>query len=36
VEKFGTDRIKEITKADIKSRLEEFVELANFDIDLAY
>jgi len=36
VEKFGTARIKEITKADIKSRLEEFVELANFDIDLAY
>ena len=36
VEKFGTDRIKEITKADIKSRLEEFVELANFEIDLAY
>jgi sugar/nucleoside kinase (ribokinase family) len=36
VEKFGTGRIKEITKADIKSRLEEFVELANFEIDLAY
>jgi sugar/nucleoside kinase (ribokinase family) len=36
VEKFGTDRLKEITKADIKTRLEEFVELANFDIDLAY
>jgi sugar/nucleoside kinase (ribokinase family) len=36
VEKFGTERIKEITKADIKSRLEEFVELANFEIDLAY
>jgi sugar/nucleoside kinase (ribokinase family) len=36
VEKFGTDRIKEITKADIKARLEEFVQLANFEIDLAY
>jgi len=36
VEKFGTERIKEITKADIKARLEEFVELANFDIELAY
>jgi sugar/nucleoside kinase (ribokinase family) len=36
VEKFGTDRIKEITNADIKSRLKEFVELANFDIDLAH
>jgi len=36
VEKFGTDRIKEITKEDIKARLEEFVELANFDIELAY
>jgi sugar/nucleoside kinase (ribokinase family) len=36
VEKFGTDRIKEITKADIKTRLEAFVELANFEIKLAY
>jgi sugar/nucleoside kinase (ribokinase family) len=36
VEKFGTERIKEITKADIKTRLEEFVQLANFEIDLAY
>ncbi|HTB52109.1 MAG TPA: PfkB family carbohydrate kinase [Ferruginibacter sp.] len=35
VEKFGTDRIKEITKADINTRLQEFVDLANFEIDLA-
>jgi sugar/nucleoside kinase (ribokinase family) len=34
VEKFGTLRIKEITKTDIDARLEEFVSLVNFDIDL--
>lgn len=34
VEKFGTQRLTEITKADIDARLEEFVELVNFDIDL--
>lgn len=34
VEKFGPERLKEITKADIDSRLEEFVQLVNFDIDL--
>ena len=34
VEKFGTQRMKEITKADIDARLSEFVQLVNFDIDL--
>lgn len=34
VEKFGPQRLKEITKADIDARLEEFVQLVNFDIDL--
>jgi sugar/nucleoside kinase (ribokinase family) len=34
VEKFGAERMKEITKEDIDSRLEQFVQLVNFDIDL--
>ena len=34
VEKFGPQRLKEITKADIDIRLKEFVQLVNFDIDL--
>ncbi len=34
VEKFGPERLKEITKADIDERLSEFVQLVNFDIDL--
>ena len=34
VEKFGPQRLKEITKKDIDVRLEEFVQLVNFDIDL--
>lgn len=34
VEKFGTQRLKEITKADIDTRLNEFVQLVNFDIAL--
>src|ERR1035437_71981 len=34
VEKFGPQRLKEITKADIDVRLHEFVQLVNFDIDL--
>ncbi len=34
VEKFGPNRLKEISKSDIDARLEEFVELVNFDIDL--
>ena len=34
VEKFGPNRLKEITKADIDERIGEFVQLVNFDIDL--
>lgn len=34
VEKFGPQRLKEITKNDIDTRLKEFVQLVNFDIDL--
>jgi sugar/nucleoside kinase (ribokinase family) len=34
VEKFGPERLKEITKTDIDERLSEFVQLVNFDIDL--
>ena len=34
VEKFGPERLKEITKEDIDSRIQEFVQLVNFDIEL--
>ncbi|WPQ64052.1 PfkB family carbohydrate kinase [Chitinophaga sancti] len=34
VEKFGADRLKTITQEDISARLDQFVELVNFDIDL--
>src|SRR5436190_6964667 len=34
VEKFGTERLKEITKEDIDARLNEFVQLVSFDIAL--
>lgn len=34
VEKFGPERLKEITKEDIDERIGEFVQLVNFDIDL--
>ncbi|MEO8961558.1 MAG: PfkB family carbohydrate kinase [Ginsengibacter sp.] len=34
VEKFGPQRLKEVTKKEIDSRLEEFVQLVNFDIAL--
>lgn len=34
VEKFGPQRLKEISKKDIDIRLQEFVQLVNFDIDL--
>jgi sugar/nucleoside kinase (ribokinase family) len=32
VEKFGTERMKEITGADIDSRVKEFINLSNFEI----
>ena len=34
VEKFGTQRLKEINSADIMARLNQFVDLVNFDIHL--
>ncbi|MBM3444885.1 MAG: sugar kinase [Bacteroidetes bacterium] len=34
VEKFGTTRIKEISKEDIQRRIGQFAELVNFDIKL--
>jgi sugar/nucleoside kinase (ribokinase family) len=34
VEKFGPIRLKEITKKDIESRLEQFKELVNFEFEL--
>jgi sugar/nucleoside kinase (ribokinase family) len=34
VEKFGTQRLKEISKEDIDRRLMQFQELVNFDIEL--
>ncbi|HVK47713.1 MAG TPA: PfkB family carbohydrate kinase [Pseudobacter sp.] len=34
VEKFGAARLREITKEDISARLEQFVQLVNFDIAL--
>ncbi|HEV7621879.1 MAG TPA: PfkB family carbohydrate kinase [Flavisolibacter sp.] len=34
VEKFGTQRLKEINKKDIDKRLTQFQELVNFDIEL--
>jgi len=32
VEKFGTERLLEITQSDIKQRINQFVSLANFDM----
>ncbi|HVM87270.1 MAG TPA: PfkB family carbohydrate kinase [Puia sp.] len=34
VEKFGTDRLREVTKPDIDNRIQQFVDLVNFDIAL--
>ncbi len=34
VEKFGPERLKEVNKAEIQSRIDEFVQLVSFDIDL--
>ena len=34
VEKFGPSRLKEISKEDIDERIQQFVQLVNFDIDL--
>lgn len=35
VEKFGTTRMKEISAAQIDERIQEFVNLVNFEIKLA-
>ncbi len=35
VEKFGPNRLKEITKEDIDSRIRQFVDLVSFDIELS-
>jgi sugar/nucleoside kinase (ribokinase family) len=34
VEKFGTTRLKEISKEQINDRIQQFIELVNFDISL--
>ena len=34
VEKFGPNRMQELTNEDITARIDEFVELVNFEIDL--
>lgn len=34
VEKFGTQRLKEINRQDIQHRISEFIDLVNFDIDI--
>jgi len=34
VEKFGPTRVQELTKEEIESRIDQFVELVNFDINL--
>ena len=34
VEKFGTQRLTEISQADIKERIQSFVQLVNFEIEL--
>jgi sugar/nucleoside kinase (ribokinase family) len=34
VEKFGAERLQEITKEDISRRLNQFVDLVNFDMDV--
>jgi sugar/nucleoside kinase (ribokinase family) len=34
VEKFGTERLKEITREDIDNRIRQFIDLVQFDIDL--
>ena len=34
VEKFGPQRVKEITKEDIDARIHQFIDLVNFEIEL--
>ena len=35
VEKFGTTRLKEISRSDIEQRIQQFRDLVNFDIEVA-
>ena len=34
VEKFGTERIIELSQQDVENRLQEFIDLVQFDISL--
>ena len=34
VEKFGPERLKEINRGDIEARMQQFVDLVNFEIEL--
>ena len=34
VEKFGAERLKELTRSEIDDRIRQFIELVNFDIAL--
>ena len=34
VEKFGTKRLEELTQNDVDSRLQQFIDLVQFDISL--
>jgi len=34
VEKFGTERIKELTHQDVENRLQEFIDLVQFERSL--
>lgn len=36
VEKFGPQRLKEITREDIDIRIQQFIDLVNFDIELVH
>jgi hypothetical protein len=35
VEKFGTERLQHLSKAELESRVQEFVDLVQFEIALA-
>jgi hypothetical protein len=35
VEKFGTERLRDLTKQEIDERIQQFVDLVNFDISLS-
>jgi hypothetical protein len=34
VEKFGTERLRDLTHQDIENRIRQFVDLVHFDIEL--